>query len=348
MTPLRFAALGLDHRHIYGMSQGMIDAGAELAAWWTEGDPQPVAGFTRRFPDVPRVTQLDQILNDPAIALVLIACPPDQRADLAIRAMQAGKDVMVDKPGCITLDELRRLRDAVARTGRIWSVNFSERFEVPAVTAATELVRAGAIGTVIHTTGLGPHRLNAHTRPDWFFDAARYGGILTDIASHQIDQFLHFTGQDDAEITLATVGNHANPAHPGFQDFGTLALRAGPAQGFIRVDWYTADALPTWGDGRLFICGTEGTIELRKYVDIAGRPGTDHLYLTNRDECRHIDCSGYPLPYFGNLLADIVSRTESACAQSRTFRVCELAIQAQMIAVAAAGSHPSGAGTAPE
>ncbi|MDB6178257.1 Gfo/Idh/MocA family oxidoreductase [Paracoccus sp. Z330] len=333
MTPLRFAALGLDHRHIYGMSQGMIDAGAELAAWWTEGDPQPVAGFTKRFPDVPRVTQLDQILNDPAIALVLIACRPDQRADLAIRAMQAGKDVMVDKPGCITLDELRRLQDTVARTGRIWSVNFSERFEVPAVTAATELVRAGAIGTVIHTTGLGPHRLNAQTRPDWFFNAATYGGILTDIASHQIEQFLHFTGQEDAEITMATVGNHANPDHPGFEDFGTLALRSGSAQGFIRVDWYTADALPNWGDGRLFIAGTKGQIELRKYVDIAGRPGTDHLYLVNQDECTYVDCSKSDLPYFRNLMQDILLRSETACPQSRTFRVCDLAIQAQEMAL---------------
>ena len=333
---LRFAALGMDHRHIYGMSQGMIDAGATLAAWWSEGTPQPMDGFVKRFADAPQ-RDLEDILGDHSIALVLIACRPDRRADLAIRAMQAGKDVMVDKPGCITQDEVDRLRATVSETGRIWSVNFSERFEVPATTVATDLVRSGAIGTVVQTVGLGPHRLNAPTRPDWFFDARTYGGILTDIASHQIEQFLHFAGQEDAEITLASVGNFANPQWPQFEDFGQVALRSGAAQAYIRVDWYTADALPNWGDGRLFITGTEGTIELRKYVDVDGRPGTDHLFLVNGTRCEHIDCAGAPLPYFGNLMADIRDRTETACPQARTFRVCELSIEAQRIALAHRG-----------
>ena len=332
MSKIRFAALGLDHRHIFGMTQGMLDAGAELACWWTDGAPQPVEGFVERFPDSPQL-ELSAILDDPSIALVLIACRPDQRADLAIAAMMAGKDVMTDKPGCISPEELNRLRETVEQTGRIWSVNFSERFEVPATTVATRLVREGAIGRVVQTVGLGPHRLNAPSRPDWFFDAATYGGILTDIASHQIEQFFHFTDSEDAEITLASVGNFANPSHPEFEDFGEIALRSDRAHAYIRVDWYTANALPNWGDGRLFITGTEGTIELRKYVDVAGRPGTDHLYLVNGTRCEHIDCSDAELPYFADLLADIRNRTETTCPQSRTFRVCELAMQAQTMAV---------------
>lgn len=331
MDRVRFAALGLDHRHIYGMSQGMIDAGAELAGWWTEGTPQPHEGFIRRFPDAPECA-LEALLDDPTIALVLIACRPDRRADLAIAAMYAGKDVMVDKPGCITEEELTRLRAAVEDTGRIWSVNFSERFEVPATTVATRLVREGAIGKVVQTVGLGPHRLNASTRPDWFFRPATYGGILTDIASHQIEQFMHFTGSEDAKISLASVGNFANADYPEFEDFGELSLRSDHAQGYVRVDWYTADALPNWGDGRLFILGTAGSIELRKYVDVAGRQGTDHLFLVNGSRCDHIDCSDAPLPYFSDLMTDIRNRSETACPQARTFRVCELSIQAQRIA----------------
>lgn len=332
MAPITFAALGMDHRHIYGMTRGMIDAGAKLAAWWTEGEPQPTQGFIRRFPDAPRC-DLQTILDNPAIDLLLIACRPDQRADVAIAAMRAGKDVMVDKPGCITLDEVARLRETISETGRIWSVNFSERFEVPATTTATQLIAEGAIGRVVHTVGLGPHRLNAPTRPDWFFDSSTYGGILTDIGSHQIEQFLHFTGSEDAEITLASVGNHANPDHPGFEDFGQLALRSGEATGFVKLDWYTADALPNWGDGRLFITGTEGSIELRKYVDVAGRPGTDHLFIVNANRCEYIDCAAVELPYFGNLIRDILNRTETTCPQSRTLRVCELSIQAQTSAL---------------
>jgi predicted dehydrogenase len=330
--PITLAAIGLDHRHIYGMLAGMLDAGNRCKAWWTEGEPEPLAGFVKRFPDIPRENDLDKLLADPEIDMVLIAVPPYQRSDLAVRAMDAGKDVIVDKPGCTTLEQLADLRACVARTGRIWSIDFSERFEVPAVAKASELIAQGAIGTVVQTVALGPHRLNRHMRPDWFFDA-RGGGILCDIASHQIDQFLFFTGSEDAEIVACTIGNFANPNDREFEDFGEILLRGSTASGYLRVDWYTPDALPTWGDGRLTIQGTEGQIELRKYIDVAGRPGTDHVFLVNGDRCEHIDASGEPLTYFSNLTNDVRDRTQTAMAQSNAFRVSELAIQAQNQAV---------------
>ena len=241
-------------------------------------------------------------------------------------------DVMIDKPGCITREQLVDVQDCVAATGRIWSINFSERFEVPAVTRASELVASCAIGKVVHTAGLGPHRLNAHTRPDWFFDRSSYGGILTDIGCHQIDQFLHFTGSDDAEITHAFVANYANPASPGLQDFGELGLRSDTATGSIRVDWFTPDALPTWGDGRLTILGTEGYIELRKYVDVGGADGTDHLILVNGERVEKMHTSDAALPYFAQLMHDIRYRTDTAMKQSHCFKVMELALRAQEMA----------------
>ena len=246
--------------------------------------------------------------------------------------MRAGKDVMTDKPGCTTLDQLAAIKQVQAETQRIWSIDFSERFEVPSMTRAAELVAGGAIGRVIQTTGLGPHRLNAPTRPDWFFDRERYGGILCDIASHQIDQFLFLTNAQDADIQHAHVANHANKDQPGLQDYGEIVLKSSDAYGFIRVDWFTPDALPTWGDGRLTILGTEGTIELRKYVDVAGAEGTDHLFLVNGARCEKIDCSDAGLPYFAQLAEDIRNRTQTAVPQAHTFKTMELAIKAQMIA----------------
>ena len=328
--PVTVGVLGVDHRHIYGQLSGMLDVGCRAKSWWTEGQPQPVAGFIRRFPDLPRVDSIDAVLEDPDIDLVLIADIPDRRADLAIRAMEAGKDVMTDKPGCTTLDDLARLRDVSARTGRIWSVDFSERFEVPAVTKAIELVEAGAIGRVVQTVGLGPHRLNRDLRPDWFFDPSRFGGILVDIASHQIDQFLVFTGAETAEIVTSTIGNFANPDDVPFEDFGEILLRNEQGTAYIRVDWYTPDALPNWGDGRLTILGTEGYIELRKYVDVGGREGTDHLVLVNGERCENIDARGAGLPYFGRLADDVRNRTTTAMTKAHAFTVTELAIRAQL------------------
>lgn len=336
--PLQFAALGIDHRHIFGMSGNMQNSGAEFVSWWTEGAPDTQESFEKRFPDVPKVEELSDILGNSDIDLVLIANIPSKRAELAIAAMEAGKDVMVDKPGCTTLEQLNAIKDCVARTGRIWSVNFSERFEVASVTRAAELVQDGAIGKVVQTLGMGPHRLNEPTRPDWFFKRECYGGILTDIGSHQIDQFLYFTGSTDAEISLSSVANYANPRHPGLQDFGEVALRNENGHAYIRVDWYTPDALPNWGDGRLTILGTEGYIELRKYVDVAGAPGIDHLFLVNGDRCEKIDCSDAGLPYFERLTNDIRNRTETAMTQAHAFKVMELAIKAQTMAEAGAKS----------
>lgn len=328
---LSFIALGLDHRHIYGMTQNMLDVGATCLGYWTQGAPETLDGFTKRFPDLIRFANLEDALAAKA-DLALISAIPADRATLAVRAMRQGMDVMTDKPGCTTLDQLSEIKTCVAQTGRIWSINFSERFEVPAVTRATELVNAGAIGKVVNTIGMGPHRLNRATRPGWFFERDRYGGILTDIASHQIDQFLHFTGAQDAVVTNAYVANYANPEDAQLQDFGEVSLRSASASGYIRVDWYTPDALPTWGDGRLTILGTQGYIELRKYVDVGGPEGTDHLVLVNGDRCEKIDASDAGLPYFERFAHDIAHRTETAMSQRHCFTVMELALNAQMLA----------------
>jgi predicted dehydrogenase len=331
--PPRLGIIGIDHRHIFGQLAGMQAVGCRCAGWWTESDSGAVGeGFRMLFPDLAEVPDKAQLLEDESIDLILIAAVPSERARFAVEAMRHGKDVMVDKPGCTTLAELAEIKRAVAETGRIWSVDFSERFEVEAVTKADELVRAGAIGRVVQTVGLGPHRLNRATRPRWFFERQRYGGILCDIASHQIDQFLHFTGSTDAEIVASAVGNFANPDDPELEDFGEILLHSPSGQGYIRVDWYTPDGLPTWGDGRLTILGTEGTIELRKYVDIAGRPGVNHLFLVNRDRCEHIDANGAGLPYFRNLANDVRERTETAMPQAHAFKVTELALRAQAAA----------------
>jgi predicted dehydrogenase len=330
---IRFAAIGLDHRHIYEQVGRLLELGCSCAGYWTEGEPQPLAGFVERYPDLKRVDDKRTLLDDRTIDLIVTAAVPGDRGRIAVEAMRAGKDVMTDKPGCTTVEDLERIKAVVLDTGRIWSINFSERFEVPAVIKAAELVAKGRIGKVVQTLGMGPHRLNRHLRPDWFFDPLRYGGILIDIASHQIDQFLYFTGSDDAEIASSAVANYANPETPGLEDFGEILLRSDQGHGYIRVDWYTPAGLPTWGDGRLTLLGTEGYIELRKYVDIAGRPGTDHLFIVNGDKAEHLDCARAPKAYYRQLVADIRDRTETAMRQAHCFKVMELALKAQTTAV---------------
>ncbi|MGJ6980448.1 Gfo/Idh/MocA family protein [Aestuariimicrobium soli] len=337
-APFRFAAIGLDHAHIYGQVKGLLEQGGELVGLWT-GDPSSAVAQTvkQNYPDFRWVDDAEEIYGDPSIDIVVTAAVPADRAEITVKALRSGHHVVTDKPGATTFEQLQAIRDAVTESGKFWSVTFSERFEVPSVTKAGQLVREGRIGTVVQTLGLGPHReidkvhlgTGATGRPEWFYDDSRFGGILCDIASHQIDQFLWFTGQSDGEIVHSAVGNFAHPDTPKMQDFGEIVLKAGDAQGYIRVDWFNPQGLPTWGDGRLVILGTKGYIELRKYVDIEGREGTDHLFVVDDNGTEYIHCEDVALDYYPNLVKAL-SEGMDAAEQEQMFTVMRLAITAQL------------------
>jgi predicted dehydrogenase len=286
----------------------------------------------KRYPKVKLAANEKEILEDRAIQLVLSSAIPSERAPLGIRVMQHGKDYMADKPGITSLEQLAEVRRVQKQTGRIYSIMYSERFENKATVKAGELVKAGAIGKIIQTIGLGPHRMNANTRPEWFFDRKYFGGIITDIGSHQFDQFLYFTGSTKADIVASQVGNVAHPQYPNFEDFGDIMMRGNEGTGYIRVDWFTPDGLKSWGDGRLTILGTEGFIEIRKNVDIGGREGGNHLFLVNGKDTQYIDSSNTPLPYGQQLVDDVINRTETAMTQAHCFLATELALKAQKVA----------------
>jgi predicted dehydrogenase len=234
-----------------------------------------------------------------------------------------------DKPGITTLEQLDHVKKAIAETKKIYAILYSERLEVKAAVYAGDLVKQGAIGKVVQTVNLAPHQVNAPSRPAWFWDPQKYGGIICDIGSHQVDQFLFYTGSKQAEVAYSQIGNFAHPDHPEFQDFGDVTLRGDGGVGYVRVDWFTPDGLGVWGDGRLFLLGTEGYIELRKYVDIAGRKGGNHLFIVDKKEARYIDCSNVVLPFGPQFVADIVNRTHTAQDQEQCLLAAELVIGAQ-------------------
>jgi predicted dehydrogenase len=325
---LKFGVIGLNHGHITGMTEAVMRGGGECA-WVYAREPALIKQFHERFPNARLARSEAEVLDDAAVKVVLSASIPDERAPLGIRVMKAGKDFIADKPGITSLAQLAEVRKVQAETKRIYSIVYSERFENRATVKAGELVKAGAIGQVLQTIGLGPHRAGFKGRPEWFFDVARYGGILTDIASHQADQFLFFTGSTRAEVVASQAGNVHTPQHPKFQDFGDMMMRGNGGSGYIRVDWFTPDGLPSWGDGRLTVLGTDGFIEIRKNVDIAGRPGPSHLFLADQKETRYVDTTGVALTYGRQVVSDILDRTETAMTQAHCFLAMQLVLEAQ-------------------
>jgi predicted dehydrogenase len=325
---LKFAVIGINHNHINSQVGAVLHGGGELV-WLYAKEPDLVKDFQKRFPQSKLARTEDEVLQDSSIQLVLSSAIPSERAPIGIRVMQHGKDYMSDKPGITTLEQLAEVKRVQAQTRRIYSIMYSERFENQATIRAAELVKAGAIGHVVQTIGLGPHRMAPATRPAWFFEKPRYGGILCDIASHQTDQFLYFTGSTRAEVVSSQVGNVHFPQYPNFEDFGDMMVRGDAGAGYIRVDWFTPDGLSTWGDTRLTVLGTDGFIEVRKNVDIAGRPGESHLFLVDQKETRYIDCSKVPLTYGEQLVNDVLNRTETAMTQAHCYLATELVLKAQ-------------------
>ena len=325
---LRFGVVGMNHAHIYGMVDAVVRGGGQLVSFHAR-EPDLAAEFARKYPSAKPVSDEQAVLEDSSLQLVLSSITPNERAPLGLRVMQRGKDYMVDKPGATSLAQLAEVKRVQSATKRIYSVVYSERFENGATIRAGELVRDGAIGKVIQTVGFGPHRIHPPDRPDWFWDPARHGGIICDIASHQFDQFLFFTGSTSGEIVASQVRNVRHPEHPAFQDFGDVMVRGNGGTGYIRVDWFSPDGLPSWGDTRLTILGTDGYIEVRKNVDLAGRSGANHLFLVDRDGVRYLDCKGVELPFGRQLVDDVLHRTETAMTQAHCFLATELTLLAQ-------------------
>ena len=324
----RVGAIGLDHGHIYGMCNGLEEAGAEIALVY-DRDPEKIRQFISKYPSAAAAASADEIYNSD-VDLIATAAIPSDRAGIAARAIEHGKDAFSDKPSVTSLEQIERLRVLTAATGRKYFTYFSERLHVEASVYAEQLIRDGAIGRVVQVMGWGPHRLGTN-RPDWFYDPERYGGIITDIGCHQIEQLVFFSGAEDAEIVHSRTGNYNHREYPEFQDFGDAMLRcSNGVTGYFRVDWFTPDGLGAWGDGRTLIVGTEGYIEIRKYIDVADSPEGDHVYYVNGEGEHHVCASGKcGFPFFGKMIRDCLDRTENSMKQSYIFRIMELAVQAQ-------------------
>lgn len=326
---IQFATIGIDHPHANHQNTQLLASGEFELVKFCGTDEQKIAQFREEFPQAELAGSMQEILDDESIELINCAAIPNERAAISVAAMQHGKDVLVDKLGVTTLEQLEQVRTAQRASGRHYYVWYGERLDEPATAKASELAAAGRIGKVIQTIGVGPHQIGLHPRPDWFYSKERTGGILVDILSHQMDQFLHFTGSTEAEVVASQVGNYRNPQHPELEDFGDVMLRGNGGTGYARVDWLTPSGLDTWGDGRLVILGTEGYMEVRKFIDIAGRPGGSHLFVVDQKTTEHVDVAGYTSPFARDLAHDVRERTNAALGQEHCFLASKLQLVAE-------------------
>lgn len=333
-----FAAAFLDHGHIYGQTNGLLDAGGTLSRVY-DPDPEKVAAFCKAFPQAQVAASFEALLEDSALHLIAAAAVPDRRAAIGGQVMRAGKDYFTDKCPFTTLEQLRETEQLAQTTGRRYFVYFAERVHNEAAWRAGEMLAQGAVGEVIQVLNLAPHRLSAETRPDWFFRKANYGGIITDIGSHQVEQFLTYAGCVDAQVNFAAVRNQGQPQTPQLEDFGEFSLTGVPARGgaapsfYARIDWYTPAGSPVWGDGRTFVLGTQGSLEVRKYIDLGRKAPASVILAVDDQGVEEVDClNQIGFPFFGQLILDVLNGTETAMTQQHIFKAAEISLQAQAIA----------------
>lgn len=323
---------GLDHNHVFEIVDRLVKAGAEAACHVQSG------GFLEQYEGWQIESQpvtFDDMLADDSIDVIVTAAIPNRRADIALAAIAAGKHVVTDKPGLTTVAQLDAIRAAVAdRPGRPWTVLFTERYENRAIAEAVRLARSGTIGRIVHVIGAGPHTMWAKRRPDWFWDPEATGGIIVDIGSHQVDQFLSITGVGATEVSVVTaaVGNVASPGHPAMQDIGSMTLAAPGVVSDHRLDYLTAKGLGTWGDCRLTIVGLDGTIEARANVDVAGVEGAEHLIVVDGDGTRRVDISDVAVEWGEQLIADLADDGKRLMTQQHAIDVTDVCLRAQAAA----------------
>lgn len=332
VSELRFSVVGVEHPHVFSLVQGLIDAGGVEVGH--AAAPGPLTDHYRSWrPTSPELATADALTAD--VDVVVLAGVPADRAGHAITALTAGASVLSDKPGVITTTQLDEVVAAERTNPGRWWVLFSERFGNRATLHAIRLVHEGRIGSVVDVVGLGPHALAGASRPDWFWSPITSGGILADLATHQIDQFCSLVDpfvESSIEVIDAAVGNVASPSHPEMQDVGRLTLAGAGAVGTHRVDYLSAPGLGTWGDCRLMVAGTEGSIEVRANVDPSGREGAEHLIVVDTDGTHRIDITSVELDWAIRLAADIATGSDTLMSSAHVERVCRLAVEAQALA----------------
>jgi len=338
-----FAAVGLDHGHIMGMTKELLAAGGVCKLVY-DPDKNKVEKFLKAFPDVKAAASEEEVLSDKDIKMVAAACITSQRADLGLRVMNAGKDYFTDKAPLTSMEQLQAVRQKVKETGRKYMCYFGERVHSESANFAGYLVQSGAIGRAVQVLGLGPHYLLPEGRSDWFFQREFFGGILCDIGSHQIEQFMFFSGNENATVARSNIANFAHPQYPTFEDYGdAMLIGENGATNYFRVDWFNPNSAVNVQGGGQILLGTKGFIDRRRHFDPATGKSMGELFMANDQGEIGFEIAGkVGFPFFGELILDVLNRTENAMTQSHMLKAAELSVQAQLQAVKIADATREG------
>ena len=276
------------------------------------------------------------MLEKPEIKLVAAAAVPSERGPLGLRVMDCGQGLFHGQDALHDARPARRRARGGAGDGQEIHGLF-QRAAARGVRGARRATHRAGRDRARGAGASGSGRIAARRRAGrtWFWSQEKTGGILCDIGSHHFEQFLYWSGATERE-GRPRAGRELSSQGSSRSSRTGAKRTSSPSNGatnYIRIDWLNPDGLRTWGDGRAFILGTEGYIELRKYLDVGRDLEGDQLYLVDHKGEHHIRCHGeVGFPFFGQLILDCLNRTENAMTQEHAFLAAELCLTAQAMA----------------
>ncbi|MFD2671393.1 Gfo/Idh/MocA family protein [Marinicrinis sediminis] len=260
MNKRTFAIIGCQHAHISIFIEEMLALGHVCKGIYERENHRLAEQIARKY-DLPIVASLEE-LEQESIDLIGCAAINNEKIDIMEWCEQFGKPIMIDKPAVTNRDGLKRLSALISRNQLEIGMLLTERYR-PSVSTLKRRIAEGRYGTIVHISMRKPHMLRPEDRPDWHFSKEQSGGIINDLFVHDIDLLRWLLADEICEMQ-AFRSKRILPEYPDFYDAAGLQIKmqgGGTAQ--LYADWHTPESCWTYGDGRIFVTGTEGTAELR-------------------------------------------------------------------------------------
>ena len=202
----------------------------------------------------------EAMLADESIDVILVATPNDTHRPIALRAMEAGKNVIVEKPATLSLKELTELEDMAGKTGQFLTVHQNRRWDEDLLTVR-EILKDQTMGEIfrIESRVHGSRGIPG----DWRKEKAHGGGMVLDWGVHLFDQIFRLTGERRLKTVYATLTNVTNQE---VDDGFTAVLRfEGGLEVLVEVGTNNFISLSRW-----YVLGENGSAVVEDW-DLSGK-----------------------------------------------------------------------------
>lgn len=283
---MTFSIIGCEHEHISIFIEEMLELGHECAGIYEAENKALLESVAEKY-NLPIAEDKEMLLSN-NVDMVGSSAINNQKIDIIELCEERGKHIMVDKPAVTNREDYKRLQAVIDRGQIEVGMLLTERYR-PAFSTLKRYIDEQRLGKIINIGIRKPHKLKPSTRPAWHFSKEQGGGIVIDLFVHDFDLLRWLTG-DEIRGFDGMVTKNMLPEYPTFYDAAAVqVLLKDNTIAQLYADWHTPEASKTYGDGRIFVVGTEGYAELRLSGDPLITDETLMLFVTHEKEYERVE-----------------------------------------------------------